>query len=58
VAGIHYLADGKPRLATSGQGYREEAFELVILAVGFGLERPLSPVPFLSYWENDIPAAA
>ena len=32
-----------------GEGLeREEVFEAVILAVGFGLERTLSPVPFLS----------
>ncbi|MBX9723411.1 MAG: NAD(P)/FAD-dependent oxidoreductase [Candidatus Obscuribacterales bacterium] len=31
----------------------EERFDLVLLCVGFGLERQIDEVPFLSYWEND-----
>lgn len=31
----------------------EEHFDLVLLCVGFGLERQIDGVPFLSYWEND-----
>jgi len=49
-----------PRHARSNQqrhqeppGYIECAYDCIILAVGFGDERALSGVPFLSYWEND-----
>jgi hypothetical protein len=34
-------------------GYVEFTYDCVILAVGFGEERSISGVPFLSYWEND-----
>ena len=34
-------------------GFVEEPYDAVVLAVGFGEERPLAGVPFLSYWEND-----
>lgn len=34
-------------------GYREAAYDCIILAVGFGEERSVVGVPFLSYWEND-----
>ncbi|HJP93632.1 MAG TPA: hypothetical protein VJ875_16860 [Pyrinomonadaceae bacterium] len=34
-------------------GYVEFAYDCVILAVGFGEERSITGVPFLSYWEND-----
>ena len=35
------------------RGYIEAAYDCVILAVGFGEERSMLGVPFLSYWEND-----
>jgi hypothetical protein len=41
-------ADGK-----APSGYLEFSYDCVILAVGFGEERSVSGVPFLSYWEND-----
>lgn len=34
-------------------GYVEFTYDCVILAVGFGEERAVVGVPFLSYWEND-----
>ncbi len=34
-------------------GYVEFTYDCVILAVGFGEERSIPGVPFLSYWEND-----
>ena len=34
-------------------GYIERAYDCIILAVGFGDERTLNGVRFLSYWEND-----
>jgi|GEM_PF-2675656 len=34
-------------------GYVEFAYNCVVLAVGFGEERSIAGVPFLSYWEND-----
>lgn len=35
------------------RGNYEKDCDCLILSVGFGLERPLASVPFLSYWEND-----
>jgi hypothetical protein len=35
------------------RGNYEKACDFLILAVGFGLEKPLPSIPFLSYWEND-----
>jgi hypothetical protein len=35
------------------QGFLELAYDCIILAVGFGDERALNGVPFLSYWENE-----
>lgn len=32
---------------------KSEEFDLVILAVGFGIERTVSPLPILSYWRDD-----
>jgi hypothetical protein len=37
----------------TGLGFVERAYDAVILAVGFGEERAVDGVPFLSYWEND-----
>jgi hypothetical protein len=34
-------------------GYVEFTYDCVILAVGFGEERSIAGVPFLSYWQND-----
>jgi len=34
-------------------GFIEEQYDCVILAVGFGEERSVAGVPFVSYWEND-----
>lgn len=39
--------------ADNTTGVFQDAFDVVILAVGFGLERTLPSIPFLSYWEND-----
>ena len=33
--------------------FRSESFDALILAIGFGLERPSSLGPVLSYWRND-----
>ncbi|SRR6266446_31057 len=45
---------GQPRVFAEGavDNY-DQVCDRLILAVGFGLERPLPTVPFLSYWEND-----
>ena len=54
VSRIDRAADGRPIVAAHGpEGNHYEPYDVVILAVGFGLERTLPPVPFLSYWEND-----
>jgi hypothetical protein len=39
--------------ADERRGNYEKACDCLILTVGFGLEKPLPSVPFLSYWEND-----
>lgn len=45
--------DSKPgeeiEIVSSDKGFRGR-YKCVILAVGFGLEKPLEPVPFCSYW--------
>jgi hypothetical protein len=33
--------------------FHEGTFDAVILAVGFGLEREIAEVPWISYWHND-----
>jgi hypothetical protein len=47
-AAVDEVVDGK-----APSGYLEFSYDCVILAVGFGEERSVSGVPFLSYWEND-----
>lgn len=44
--------EGKDR-AEERRGNYEQDCDCLILAVGFGLEKSLPSVPFLSYWEND-----
>jgi pyridine nucleotide-disulfide oxidoreductase len=46
-------AASAPSAPPEASGIYRDVFDLVILAVGFGLERTLSSIPFLSYWEND-----
>jgi hypothetical protein len=47
-------ASDKPVVVAEGHGRNHvETFDLVIMAVGFGLERTLPGLPLLSYWEND-----
>lgn len=52
VADLHVaLATGpNPRLTWLGG---EAEFDIVILTVGFGIERTMSPLPFVSYWRDD-----
>jgi hypothetical protein len=45
-----FLVCGQKR---HGGGFNQEIFSRVILAVGFGLERSMTPIPFHSYWEDD-----
>jgi hypothetical protein len=46
--------NNKPFIICEGKekNYRKHC-DILILAIGFGLERTLPSVPFLSYWEND-----
>jgi Alanine dehydrogenase/PNT, C-terminal domain len=45
---------GRPVITAEGpSGIHYRAYDIVILAVGFGLEVTMPPLPFLSYWEND-----
>ena len=54
VRSIEKEDDGQHVLLAEGKGRNiVERFDLVILAVGFGLERSLPGSPLLSYWEND-----
>ena len=47
------LAVGDETSDGTTPGYVEFAYDAVVLAVGFGEERSVTGVPFLSYWEND-----
>ncbi|HYO58473.1 tetratricopeptide repeat protein, partial [Archangium sp.] len=45
---------GKPRrLSWNAPGRKKDTFDAVILAVGFGLEKPFETVPLVSYWDNE-----
>lgn len=50
---IDHAANGKDGANIATAGYVEFNYDCVILAVGFGEERSIADVPFLSYWEND-----
>jgi len=43
----------KGKVEEERRGNYERVCDCLILAVGFGLEKPLPSIPFLSYWEND-----
>jgi len=47
------VAAGDDTSGGNTPGYVEFSYDSVILAVGFGEERSVAGVPFLSYWEND-----
>lgn len=51
--GAVWLRAEGPSGPQSGPGIYQDTFDVVILAVGFGLERQAETLPFLSYWEND-----
>ncbi|NYH18861.1 NAD(P)/FAD-dependent oxidoreductase [Paraburkholderia bryophila] len=54
VRSVGAASDGRPVVFAEGNGQNlVETFDVVILAVGFGLERTIAKLPFLSYWEND-----
>lgn len=54
VRQIGRSTDGRPHVIAEGRLNNEiHTCDHLILAIGFGLERSLSNVPFLSYWEND-----
>jgi hypothetical protein len=53
VREIRYLGDTKPVLIVNGSRQHQARYDSVIVAVGFGLEKKINTVPFLSYWEND-----
>ena len=44
---------GDEKEDASAPGFVEHSYDCVILAIGFGEERSVAGVPFLSYWEND-----
>jgi tetratricopeptide (TPR) repeat protein len=44
---------GRKFLVTVNPTFGIEEFDRVILALGFGEERTLAPLPFRSYWEDD-----
>lgn len=47
------LPEGKRRITVMSHPYEELEFDVVILAVGFGVERHLPPQPLRSYWRDD-----
>jgi hypothetical protein len=59
VTAIAYLRESEPGMqsrplvSAKGDSNYAGVFDCVIVAVGFGLERDFSPIPFLSYWDND-----
>lgn len=42
--------DSKALLSANGTQHK---FDLIVLCPGFGLERSVDGIPFMSYWEND-----
>jgi predicted ATPase len=57
VGGIYCDDNGRPKVVSasgsSENRYHNKAYDCVILAVGFGLERDLSSIQCRSYWEGD-----
>jgi tetratricopeptide (TPR) repeat protein len=48
------LGSGKPRtISWNAPGRRKGTFDAVILAVGFGIEKPFKEVPLVPYWDNE-----
>ncbi|WP_437964532.1 FAD-dependent oxidoreductase [Sorangium sp. So ce260] len=45
--------DGRRRVFTTSPGFSEDDYHIVILAVGFGVERSIAPHPLRSYWRDD-----
>ncbi|WP_437782531.1 FAD-dependent oxidoreductase [Sorangium sp. So ce1097] len=46
-------SDGRRRVFTTSPGFSEDEHHVVILAVGFGVERSIAPHPLRSYWRDD-----
>ena len=46
-------SDNRRRLAITSPRFRDEEYDIVILAVGFGHERTVAPQPLRSYWRDD-----
>jgi ABC-type uncharacterized transport system substrate-binding protein len=44
---------GKVWVKAKGKDEYEQSFEFVVVAAGFGLERGLEGVPFVSYWKTE-----
>ncbi len=53
VARIDHDDEGRPVVLPVGRESERRRFDAVILAVGFGLEKRIYPIPFLSYWRID-----
>ncbi|WNG62044.1 hypothetical protein F0U59_50600 [Archangium gephyra] len=48
------LGQGRPRhVIWNAPGFNSKHFDVVILAIGFGLERKLENVPWFSYWDDN-----
>lgn len=47
------LSDGMRRVTVVSAPHQELKFDLVILAVGFGVENTVAPQPLRSYWRDD-----
>lgn len=47
------LLEGRRHVTVTSHPHQELKFDLVILAVGFGIEKSMPPQPLRSYWRND-----
>jgi hypothetical protein len=47
------LLEGRRQVTVTSHPHQELTFDLVILAVGFGIEKSMPPQPLRSYWRDD-----
>ncbi|WP_233206356.1 FAD-dependent oxidoreductase [Haliangium sp. UPWRP_2] len=52
VSDLTVVPGSEPKQLLTWRG-GEARFDIVILAMGFGLERTMSPLPLVSYWRDD-----
>lgn len=47
------MESGRRRLVATSPKFRNDEFDIIVLAVGFGNERTIPPQPLRSYWRDD-----